>query len=72
MTGDRSLWRRCRRLAAGPALPNPFDPRTFLDGIAATRGRPIEVLPAALVRRIVKARIAARRRPAPGRGAKRR
>ncbi|WP_328607285.1 hypothetical protein OG943_46695 [Amycolatopsis sp. NBC_00345] len=39
------LWRRCRRLAATAALPEPFDSERFVAGIAADRGRPIELMP---------------------------
>ncbi|MGW4489103.1 hypothetical protein ACWEOE_35365 [Amycolatopsis sp. NPDC004368] len=41
----RELWRRCRRLADAPALPEPFDADEFVAGIAAGRGRPIELMP---------------------------
>ncbi|MET7997948.1 hypothetical protein ABZU76_44400 [Amycolatopsis sp. NPDC005232] len=42
---QRELWRRCRRLAEAPALPEPFDAAEFVAGIAAGRGRPIELMP---------------------------
>ncbi|QRP44470.1 hypothetical protein [Amycolatopsis sp. FDAARGOS 1241] len=41
----RELWRRCRRLAGTPVVPEPFDAGEFVAGIAADRGRPIELMP---------------------------
>ncbi|MGV9295492.1 hypothetical protein [Amycolatopsis sp. NPDC003676] len=46
---DRKLWRRCRKLADDLELPEPFDPAEFVRGVAASRGRPIELLPARAV-----------------------
>lgn len=43
---DRKLWRRCRKLADGLELPEPFDPDEFVRAVAAGRNRPIELLPA--------------------------
>lgn len=42
---DKALWRRCRLLADGISLPNPFDAEQFVASIAARRGRPIELMP---------------------------
>ncbi|GAA1026192.1 MULTISPECIES: hypothetical protein [Amycolatopsis] len=46
---DRKLWRRCRKLAGDLDLPEPFDPAEFVRGVAAGRGRPIELLPARVI-----------------------
>ncbi|MET9258630.1 hypothetical protein [Amycolatopsis sp. NPDC004079] len=43
---DRKLWRRCQKLADDLELPEPFDPAEFVRGVAASRDRPIELLPA--------------------------
>jgi hypothetical protein len=48
MNDDRALLRRCRRIAAALTIPQPFETRRFLDGIAVLRGRPIEVLAASI------------------------
>jgi len=40
----KELWRRCRGLADGVALPEPFDAEAFTAALAAERGRPIELM----------------------------
>ncbi|MFD5245595.1 hypothetical protein ACFWIW_13665 [Amycolatopsis sp. NPDC058340] len=40
----KELWRRCRSLADGVALPEPFDAESFVAELAAERGRPIELM----------------------------
>jgi len=40
----KELWRRCRSLADGVALPDPFDAGSFIAELAAGRGRPIELM----------------------------
>lgn len=40
----KELWRRCRSLADGVALPEPFDAESFVAELAAGRGRPIELM----------------------------
>lgn len=45
----RDQWRRCRRIVDGLDLPDPFDAAAFIATLAHTRGRPIELLPAALL-----------------------
>ncbi len=42
---DKTLWRRCRQLADGVKLPEPFDAEAFVASLAARRGRPIELMP---------------------------
>jgi hypothetical protein len=44
----RRQWRRCRRIVDGLDLPNPFDAAAFVGTLAHERGRPIELLAAAL------------------------
>ena len=39
------LWQRCRALADGVTLPEPFDAGAFVASLAAQRGRPIELMP---------------------------
>lgn len=41
----RALWKRAREVADGVTLPEPFDAETFIASLAATRGRPIELMP---------------------------
>ncbi|MET8994137.1 hypothetical protein [Amycolatopsis sp. Hca4] len=41
----RSLWQRARRVADAVSLPQPFDAAGFVAGLAAERGRPIELMP---------------------------
>jgi len=41
----RSLWQRARQVADGVSLPEPFDAGDFVAGLAAERGRPIELMP---------------------------
>ncbi|WIX88535.1 hypothetical protein [Amycolatopsis sp. DG1A-15b] len=41
----RSLWQRARQVADGVNLPEPFDAEDFVAGLAAERGRPIELMP---------------------------
>ncbi|MFC9252224.1 hypothetical protein [Amycolatopsis thailandensis] len=40
----KELWRRCRSLADGVTLPEPFDADAFIAELAAERGRPIELM----------------------------
>lgn len=40
----KELWRRCRSLADGVTLPDPFDAGAFVAELAAERGRPIELM----------------------------
>ncbi|RSN65106.1 hypothetical protein DMH01_01520 [Amycolatopsis sp. WAC 04182] len=40
----KELWRRCRSLADGVTLPEPFDAGSFVAELAAERGRPIELM----------------------------
>ena len=40
----KELWRRCRSLADGVSLPEPFDAGAFVAELAAERGRPIELM----------------------------
>ncbi|MFD3523511.1 ParH-like protein [Streptomyces sp. NPDC058653] len=40
----RRMWRACRRLVDDLRLPDPFDAAEFVRGVAARRGRPIELL----------------------------
>lgn len=40
-------WRRCRRVAEGLVLPDPFDPVVFIRELARQRGRVVELLPVA-------------------------
>jgi len=42
---DKTLWRRCRQLADGVKLPEPFDAEAFVASLAARRGRPIDLMP---------------------------
>ncbi|WP_410659755.1 hypothetical protein [Amycolatopsis sp. lyj-112] len=42
--GRKELWRRCRSLADGVTLPEPFDADAFIAELAAERGRPIELM----------------------------
>ena len=44
---DERLWQRCRVLVDGLDLPTPFDTARFIDTLARTRGRPIELVPVA-------------------------
>ncbi|SDN44088.1 ImmA/IrrE family metallo-endopeptidase [Allokutzneria albata] len=41
---ESALWRTCRRVVDGLALPDPFDVRVFVETLAAQRGRPIELV----------------------------
>lgn len=41
----QTLLRRCRELVAGLELPEPFSAEAFVAHLAATRGRPIELVP---------------------------
>lgn len=41
----RALWRRAREVADAVSLPEPFDAEAFVAGLAAVRGRPIELMP---------------------------
>lgn len=41
------VWRRCRRIADGLVLPQPFDAGQFLADLGRRRGRPIELMPVA-------------------------
>ncbi|MGW4057535.1 hypothetical protein ACWEGE_04615 [Amycolatopsis sp. NPDC004747] len=41
----RSLWQRARQVADGVSLPEPFEAGAFVAGLAAERGRPIELMP---------------------------
>lgn len=45
MRQRKKLWRRCRLLADGLTLPEPFDAEEFVASLAARRGRPIELMP---------------------------
>ncbi|MEV6524290.1 hypothetical protein AB0M43_20250 [Longispora sp. NPDC051575] len=45
MRRNRALWRSCRDTVSHLAIPDPFDVGEFLDGLAAQRGRPIELVP---------------------------
>ncbi|MFI7120892.1 hypothetical protein [Amycolatopsis sp. NPDC049868] len=40
----KELWRRCRSLADGVTLPEPFDAESFVAELALERGRPIELM----------------------------
>jgi hypothetical protein len=42
---SRTLWERARQVADGVSLPEPFDAEAFVAGLAAERGRPIELMP---------------------------
>ncbi|GAB3744336.1 hypothetical protein GCM10027598_78730 [Amycolatopsis oliviviridis] len=45
MLGRKSaLWRRCERIASAVRLPDPFDVTELFGEVAATRGRPIELV----------------------------
>jgi hypothetical protein len=46
MVQDKRLWRRCRELADAVPVPAPFRTDTFVEAVAAHRGRPIELMPA--------------------------
>ena len=41
----RALWQRAREVADAVNLPEPFDAEAFVAGLAAQRGRPIELMP---------------------------
>jgi hypothetical protein len=42
---SRTLWKRAREVADAVSLPEPFDAEAFVAGLAAERGRPIELMP---------------------------
>lgn len=41
----RRQWQQCQRIVDSLDLPDPFDVTEFIDSLAQTRGRPIELIP---------------------------
>ncbi|GAA3073930.1 hypothetical protein GCM10010485_09510 [Streptosporangium carneum] len=42
-----ALWRHCAQIVSTVDIPNPFDVAALVAGLAARRGRPIELIPLA-------------------------